>query len=212
MGPHLRKLLSIACPALSEQPPTVEPKHVIDAGSLADEYAAMLRVRNSFYAFESALHVFPAGTVERGYSLAAWNDPTLWTGEYGDLLAGAVCFAEDVFAEQFVLIDGGVHRLDPEIGELSWIAASLEEWAGQILADYEFETGWTTASEWQGQHGPLPIGHRLIPKTPFVLGGEYDIDNLYAADPVEAMRFRAYLAGEIRDLPNGAQIEFKIVD
>jgi hypothetical protein len=31
------------------------------------------------------------------------------------------------------------------------------------------------ASEWQKRHGPLQPGRRLMPTTPFFLGGEYGL-------------------------------------
>jgi hypothetical protein len=208
----LRMLLSIASPALSPERAELPPVLRSMAGPLADELEGLLAERNGFFAFESALHVFPAAATSRGYSLARWNEPELWRGEYGSLLLGALCFAEDVFAGQFVLAGGAVHRLEPETGELQVMADTLEEWAATILDDSAFETGHSTATEWQRAHGPLPPGQRLIPKTPFVLGGQYSIENLYAADAVEAMRFRAHLAAQIRDLPDGATVEIRVVD
>ncbi len=37
------------------------------------------------------------------------------------------------------------------------------------------ETVWPLASEWQKRHGPLQPGRRLMPTTPFFLGGEYGL-------------------------------------
>jgi hypothetical protein len=49
-----------------------------------------------------------------------------------------------------------------------------------------------------------------LPKKSFVVGGEFEIGNLYDLDEVEGMRFRASLAIQIRDLPNGAKVRFTI--
>jgi hypothetical protein len=46
----------------------------------------------------------------------------------------------------------------------------------------------------------------LIPKIPFVLGGKYEVDNLYAGNIVDAMRFRASLARQISAIPDGTAI------
>lgn len=62
------------------------------------------------------------------------------------------------------------------------------------------------------RHGVLVEGQRLVPKLPFVAGGEFEVDNLYAADAVEGMRARGNLAVQIRDLPDGAQISYRIVE
>lgn len=79
------------------------------------------------------------------------------------------------------------------------------------IASPAIETGYPLASEWQALHGPLPEGKRLLPKIPFVLGGAYDVDNLYAADALAGMKFRADIWKQLRDLPEGAKVELRIV-
>jgi hypothetical protein len=47
-------------------------------------------------------------------------------------------------------------------------------------------------------------------KVPFVLGGEFVLDNLYLAVAVEGIRSRADIASQIKELPDGAQIRLNI--
>jgi hypothetical protein len=98
----------------------------------------------------------------------------------------------------------------PESGEVTTLAGPLEDWACQILTDYEFLTGYPIAHEWQQKFGPLQAGMRLVPKTPFILGGEYTVDNLYALEAVEAMRVRGDLYRQTRHLPDGARVAIKV--
>lgn len=65
--------------------------------------------------------------------------------------------------------------------------------------------------QWQEQNGQLPVKKRLLPKIPFVVGGEFVLDNLHLVDAVEGMKFRADIASQIKDLPDGAQIKFDII-
>jgi hypothetical protein len=58
----------------------------------------------------------------------------------------------------------------------------------------------------------IPIGKRLIPRIPFVLGGKYTIDNLYLLDAATGMNLRADLAKEIINLKDGEKIKFHIID
>jgi hypothetical protein len=51
----------------------------------------------------------------------------------------------------------------------------------------------------------------LIPKVPFVLGGEYSVDNLYDADAVSALLYRGDVAAQIRHLPDGATVKLRVV-
>ncbi len=65
-------------------------------------------------------------------------------------------------------------------------------------------------SEWESSHGPLKQGFRLTPKLPFFAGGKFEVKNLYAYQDVRAMRFRGSLATQVRDLPDGAPIVFRV--
>jgi hypothetical protein len=65
---------------------------------------------------------------------------------------------------------------DPETGDRRVVASSLEEWAQQLLADFELMTAYPLAEAWQKQFGPLPLRKRLIPKIPFVLGGDFVVE------------------------------------
>ncbi len=168
----------------------------------------LLERSNGLYAFESALHVFPA--TQAGLGVAAWNDPALWRDAYQDLAEGCYFFAEDVFGGQFALRANEVVSFDPETGEVEPLASDLEGWAAELLADYKLLTGFRLGHEWQAAHGPLAAGTRLVPKRPFVLGGEFEPANLRALPSVQGMRIRGELAIRIRDLPDGAAISFDL--
>ena len=61
-------------------------------------------------------------------------------------------------------------------------------------------------------NGALRSGRRLIPRIPFVLGGEFDVSNLYDGDSVAAMLYRGDMAVQLSDLPDGASITLRVVD
>jgi hypothetical protein len=44
------------------------------------------------------------------------------------------------------------------------------------------------------------------------MGGKFSVQNLYALASVKAMRMRGSIAIQIKDLPDGGKIRFKIVD
>ena len=204
-GP-IAELLAVAGPALG---PRVTDADV--PGEWGWGAARLLSGRNGFYAFESALHVFPLGAAVVGHELREWNAPDLWRHAYQDL-DGALFFAEDVFGEQFCLIGTRVCRFTPETGEFEFVADGVEDWAGRVLADSRLVTGHPLGHEWQLAHGPLAPGTRLIPRLPFVLGGAYAVENLIAADSVHGMLARADIAHQIKDLPDGATITLRVID
>src|SRR6266849_3678675 len=124
-----------------------------------------------------------------------------------DLVDPGLCFAEDIFGDQFTIKSGTVHRFAVETGALEPIAASLEKFAALVLADDRRWTGWPFAQRWADRHGPVPLHKRLHPATPFVCGGSTEVDNLRPIDAAEMMGYWGAFARRIRDVPNGAQIK-----
>ncbi len=121
-------------------------------------------------------------------------------------------FAEDVFGNQFLIFNEKIYTFEPETGEIEEVSESFEEWAKCVLDNYNFLTGFQLAHEWQTSNGVIPVGKRLIPKIPFVLGGKYTVDNLYLLDAVTGMNLRADLAKQIINLKDGEKIKFHITD
>jgi hypothetical protein len=210
---QVEKLLSISSEALG--PKLSSMPSFCQEHCLGTELFGMLNIKNGFYAFEHALHVFPLGSDVTGVmTFEDWNSQTLWRGAYENLADDFLFFAEDVFGDQFCLakLQKGVFRFHAETAETVLVANSLEKWAELILSNYEFETGWPLAHEWQMKSGTLEFGHRLQPKIPFVFGGEYKLDNLWSGDAVEGMLFKADIALKTKNLPDGTKIQFKVKD
>jgi len=195
-------LVRVASPPLSAIP---------SPGSLlSDGLAVLLGKKNGFFAFESALLVLPTQGSGEIPGLAEWNDAAGWRSAYPELRLEVVFFALDVFAGQFgVLPDETVVRLDPETGEVAPHSQSVADWAGRILNNYDFETGWSVAKDWQAKHKALRSGFRLLGKRPFVLGGDYEISNLVAVPCREAVAKLGALARQIRGQPDGTRITVK---
>ena len=212
MGNYFDKLLSIAGEPLADCPPILDQAILNLAGNLGEKLASLLTQKNGFYCFESALHIFPSGSSTHDISLESWNSQQLWRKDYGSLAEKGLFFAEDIFGVQFCILNNKIVTFDPETGDTELIANNLENWAKCILDDYEFLTGFSFAHSWQQRYGAIPPGKRLLPKIPFVLGGEFEIENLYVLDSIKGMQFRADLARQIKDNPDGTKIKFKIVD
>src|SRR5579859_2790734 len=111
MRESLGKLISIAGPEIS---PAIGVKPRLSHGRLGEELATFLTHKNGFYAFESALHVFPLETSGNALGLRQWNEDALWRSGYGGLAAGFLFFAEDVFGRQFAIGDEAIYSFDAE--------------------------------------------------------------------------------------------------
>jgi hypothetical protein len=176
--------------------------------NLGQEIRDLLKARNGFFAFESALQVFPCCTGDGDIDASRWNDPSIWRSSYGDLVPeDRWFFGQDVFGNQFGLSESAVVRLDAETGAFESVASSLEGWAALVLSDFSYWVGFRQAHEWQVANGALTETHRLVPKKPFVLGGEYDTSNLFAMDAVRSLRMRGETAVQLAGLPEGTPVE-----
>jgi hypothetical protein len=168
-------------------------------GKLSRDLEILLTGKNGFFAFESALHVLPTTRTSGGEGLDSWNAPSGWRSSYGGLAIGYLFFAEDIFGNQFGIKDGRVVSFNAETAECEIVADSVEQWAKEVLGNFELMTGYPIGHAWQEQNGPLADGFRLVPRQPFVLGGAYAVDNLRAIVATRGMRWRGQLASEFMD-------------
>ena len=88
-----------------------------------------------------------------------------------------------------------------ELDALSRDPAFLEDWHMTALV--------ASASS---RCGPLTDGRKYCLKIPGVLGGAYDDDNLGTAPQIELVRFSGDIARQIEKLPEGAQIQLRVMD
>jgi len=212
MALNIDKLISLGGDSICQGPAFFKTNLFYSLGDLGRELANLLQQKNGFYAFESALHVFPACQKNGVMDLEKWNDPSLWTKHYENMASGTVFFAEVICGDQFGIRRKEIVRFEAETGLMEPIALSLEEWASVVLNDYNYQTGYPLARNWQQVHGPLAPGERLVAIRPFVLGGDFDVANLFALDAVKAMHYHGDIAIRIRDVPNGTKITFGIDD
>lgn len=210
LGNAIEELVAVAGAPLVSQQPNMRHAAPAMCRAVSKHLAVLLAKKNGFYAFESALHVLPVGRNGDLMDLESWNSDDLWRREYGGLAEGCVFFAEDVFGGQFCIHEDRICSFDPETAELTELAQSIASWAELMLMDYRVLTGFPLAHRWQEINSPLPMGQRLSPRRPFVSGGEFTPENLFAIDAVAGMRAYGNLARQIRDLPDGAQIRFRV--
>lgn len=88
-----------------------------------------------------------------------------------------------------------------ELDALSKNQYFLEDWYMQVLVEQAIE-----------HLGPLTNEQKYCLVTPGVLGGEYAISNIKTAPLIELIRFSGDVAKQIKDLPDGAEIQLKVVD
>jgi hypothetical protein len=214
--PMIEKLCSLGSPPivvtldlrLAEKSLALSEKH-------KEELLHMLKIRNGFYAFESALHVFPfvAENWFENQDLIRWNLPSTWQQSYGEETASLFAFAEDIFGYQFSSYKRRIVRFDPETGDVEDLCATVEEWAALICQDFNVQTGYPIAHKWQAANGRIRPGNRLAPIYPFVSSqGSYELSNLYEVNALKGMLSRADFARQIKNVADGSKVKLVPTD
>ena len=122
---------------------------------------------------------------------------------------------ENDFGNLIIKDTGGKYwRLCPEEVYCKVIAKSRED-LDALSHSKEFLTDWYMSSLIEVAKetlGDLPKERKYCLKLPSILGGEYNANNIGTISQQELISFSGYLAKEIKDLPDGAKIEFSFVE
>ena len=121
-----------------------------------------------------------------------------------------VCFAEDIFANQFIISPEGVFWLIIETGKIEKLGQGIEDWASLIIEESNYYAGGTLFRNWCELNRNIDYYERLTPKIPFMLGGLYEIDNLYANNFEKIVEFNASLAMQTSGLNDGDKVRIVI--
>ncbi|MEM8771209.1 MAG: T6SS immunity protein Tdi1 domain-containing protein [Pseudomonadota bacterium] len=110
--------------------------------------------------------------------------------------------------------DGKYWRLCPEGVYCEVIAKDQIELAG-LTNDSKFLDDWRMSALLKAARNKIGIldeGKVYCLTIPGALGGAYDISNVKAVPLVELIRFSGDLGKQILDLPDGEQVQLKMID
>jgi hypothetical protein len=171
---------------------------------LPHDLVQVLSDTNGFILHEGALHVRGASLTPEWHSLrAAWRGPRAFHILYGGVRSSDIPFAQDQVGDQFLIREGSVFQLSAETGEIERLADSLQAFFTHVSSDVE---GFLNV----GLSRRMQPGQLLHAFPPFCMsGGDTSLKPLPAS---EVILFHADLARQIRDVPNGGKVEFKITD
>jgi hypothetical protein len=130
-------------------------------------------------------------------------------------IAGKIfAFGQDTFGNQFCFReDGKVVFLNIESGDVEELADSFMSWEDSLEKDFEYLTGVNLRIEFaKANPNVLGVADRLCPKIPFIIGGEFTVNNLYRVSFLECLYINYNIANQIHDLPDGATISLKAVE
>jgi hypothetical protein len=206
----LKKLISLGGNSLIEIPNSFDCKLLDVNKKIENELINIYKTKNGFFAFFNALHFFPINHNSQYIGFEQWNEYSTWRSAYGSLANDCKFFAEDLFGNQFCILNESICFFDAESGETDKIAGNFEEWAKIILEDIDFQTGAPLASQWTNIHGDIKPNERLSPIQPFIAGGDYSIENLYIENSVDSMLRKGEMAQVFSKLEDGEEFVFNI--
>ena len=138
------------------------------------------------------------------------NDSWGWTGINAIELVTENDFGNLIVKDS----EDGFWRVCPEDVYCEIIANSIADY-NNLIKDEEFLLDWNMTSmisEAIELLGPLKEGYKYHMVMPGVLGGEYNGSNFNTAPLKEIIMFSGELGNKIKDLPDGEQVKFKIIE
>ena len=138
------------------------------------------------------------------------SDSWGWTGIKPDKIIGENHFGNLMIKD----VEGKFWRICPEDLYCEVIAQSKDE-LDIISKDPEFLEDWYMKNlvyQAEEKFGELEEGKKFCFAIPGSLGGEYGITNIKTAPLTEIIGFSGDVANQIKDLPDGSQVNFEFID
>ncbi len=184
----------------------IEPLLVKD-----DFYLSFLRSFNGGYFFDNALHIFGTAEETPHHDLNYINN--LFRVSFRELSKDIWFFAEDIFGNPYGFYDNNVILFNLETSDKEIVAKDFSGWLNEINNDIDYYTGQSLAQKLNKEDKfQLSCGKRLGAKYPFVIGGEYTIENLTLKGFKDNIGYNASIAKQIADLPDGSAIKLDIIN
>ncbi|EAY24868.1 SMI1/KNR4 family protein [Microscilla marina] len=194
-------------------PPTIDSLELSQVQeSINDKYyLKFLDEMNGGYFFNGSLHFYGVCADLPFHSIMNVNSHL--RSCYKDLSQGIFSFGEDLFGNQFCFSKDGVILFNLESAEKEKIATNFEGFLAAIFdnsEDLDYYTGQSLMQEWQSLGHSLQYGERLCPKQPFIIGGEFEVENLHVKSFDKNLEYNSKIAYQISNLPDGTEIKITI--
>ena len=105
-------------------------------------------------------------------------------------------------------------RLCPEEVYCEVVAESIGAY-NLLIKDANFLDDWNMAGLLDGaikKLGPLKEGYKFYLVTPGILNGDYNESNIKTASFDKIIKWSGDLGNQVKDLPEGAEVELKVID
>jgi hypothetical protein len=170
-----------------------------------------LRPRLGTISHDGGLHVRQACHEPAWHSLrAAWLGDGAFHRHYPDVRADDIPFAEDAVGDQWLLRGGQVLRLAAETGDVESLGLDLEGFFAAVETDPVETLGLHPLLQLQQEGRKLEPGELINVYPPFCMKESADGVRLRPVPALEQHAFLRDLAAQLRDVPEGASVEFRV--
>jgi hypothetical protein len=178
---------------------------------LPSDLTKLLESVNGFIQYGGALHVRGASQTPEWHSLRhAWESPDAFHRHYRTVKKSDVPFAQNALGDQYFIRDNDVYRLDTECDEIESLDMDLQTFMQEVQNDPIGALSVEPLEDFWGHGGELEPGQLLSVMPPFVLAQSDTKHSFRGISTLDRQRFLADFAEQIRDLPDGANISFKV--
>lgn len=169
----------------------------------------VLATNNCGFFFDQSLQIYSYSSINEFNDIDNVN--ILFQGEYKHIFEGLITFGQDLFGNQFCfnVENDEVIFFNSETGEREILAPCFENWIDIISNQSEYYTGINTLKMWL-INNQLSYDQRLYPIIPFIMGGEFTINNLFAIKFPEFIISYCNIARQVYDLPDGTPVKLNI--
>ena len=175
--------------------------------------AEHLRESNGYIHFHGGLHVRGACFEPAWHSLrAAWEGEAAFHRLYPDVHPDDVPFAEECLGDQFLLRKETVWRLFAETGEMESLEVDFLGFLQEVKREPVEFLGFHPLLAYEKEGGRLAPGQLLAAYPPFCAEEAEEGVTVSAVPTDERRRFLAELASKIRELPDGGQIDMRVLE
>ncbi len=196
-------------PHLTWSGPPIDDEAIL--ARVPEPLAAALRARNGCIAYRGGFHVRGACREPAWHSLrAAWEGPEAFHVLYEEVLDTDVPFAEDGLGDQFLLRGAEVWHLWAETGEIEAKAPTLEAFFSELTDHATDVLSLEPVMAFLDAGQELKPGQLLMAYPPFCVSQSDQGVTLTAIGTAERREFLATIARQIHDLPDGAEVQFKV--
>jgi hypothetical protein len=201
--------MHIDLPHLTWSGPPIDDEAIL--ARLPEQLAAALRDRNGCIAYRGGFHVRGACREPSWHSLrAACEGNDAFHVLYEEVLDTDVPFAEDGLGDQFLVRGGEVWHLWAETGEVEAMSPSLEAFFDAITSQATEVLSLEPVMAFLDAGQELKPGQLLMAYPPFCVSQSDQGVTLTAISTAERREFLATIARQIHDLPDGAEVQFKV--